>query len=59
MLTSLGLSQRQAAEVIGCHSTALLHWEKGSAEPELRLGQWVRRLPLALVQSAVNALTYN
>lgn len=30
------LSQRQAAEVIGCYSTALLHWEKGSAEPALR-----------------------
>jgi DNA-binding XRE family transcriptional regulator len=31
-----GLSQRQAAEAIGCHPTALLHWEKGHAEPELR-----------------------
>lgn len=31
-----GLSQRQAAEAIGCHPTALLPWEKGSAEPELR-----------------------
>jgi transcriptional regulator with XRE-family HTH domain len=31
-----GLSQRHAAEAIGCHATALLHWEKGSAEPELR-----------------------
>jgi transcriptional regulator with XRE-family HTH domain len=31
-----GLSQRQAAEAIGCHSTALLHWEKGTAAPELR-----------------------
>jgi transcriptional regulator with XRE-family HTH domain len=31
-----GLSQRQAAEAIGCHSTALLHWEKGTAEPGLR-----------------------
>src|ERR1700674_2055711 len=31
-----GLSQRHTAEAIGCHPTALLHWEKGHAEPELR-----------------------
>jgi transcriptional regulator with XRE-family HTH domain len=30
------LSQRHAAEAIGCHATALLHWEKGHAATELR-----------------------
>ena len=31
-----GLPQRQVAEVIGCHHTSLLNWERWRAEPKLR-----------------------
>jgi len=31
-----GLPQRQVGEVIGCHHTSLLNWERGRAEPKLR-----------------------